>query len=223
MRVWLSVVLGLSCLLVRTAAAQETPKPGLKVTVTSGDGLIHNLRDPKPQSVVVKVTGADGLPVSGAVVFFQLPDPATPSGAFREEETSEETTMLTRQTNAEGNAVARGLRPNAMPGKWVIRTKVTHLGTTVDIEIPQINQEACRPGYRAASPPTGFCVKPGGSGKWIALVAAGGAAAVGAAVGLGSGKGGQGGASPTPTPTPTTPPTSPSGAIRLGSITIGPP
>jgi len=216
MCVRLAVAFGLSVL---ASPAQEAPKPELKVAVTSGERLVHNLQDRKPQTVVVKVTGADGSPVTGAMVVFQVPPGSTaPTGAFEEAGKPEETIMLPGVTDAQGNALARGLRPNAVPGAWKINVKVTHLGTTVDIQIAQINQEACKPGYRPASPPTGFCVKPGGSGKWIALVGGGAAVAGVLAATRGGGNGGTTTIQQQPLP-----PAAPSGTIRLGSITIGPP
>ena len=137
--------------------------------------------------------------MAGAAVVFTLPSEG-PGGSFVN---GEKTLVVT--TDAQGQAAARGLRPNGTVGKFDIRVTASHQGQSASATITQFNQVVQN-------------VKPsgGGSAKWvILLVALGGAGAAGAVLGTrGSGS------SPAP---PTTPPPPPTISISPGPGTVGPP
>ena len=141
------------------SSAQTT---GLKVVVLEGQGAINNVREHRAKEPVVQVVDDGSAPVSGATVSFQLPDNG-PSGAFGTGER-----MLNVVTDAKGQAVGRGLKPNQAVGRFGIRVTVSYRGQTASTTIFQTN-----------AAPAGAASSSGGSKKflWIALV--GGAAAGG--------------------------------------------
>jgi len=162
-----------------------------RIEVLEGDGAINNIRLHHAKEPVVRVSDQDGHPIPNVAVTFLLPSEGA-SGTF------DGKTSLTVMTDSNGQAVGRGLRPNAGAGQFQIRVTTSFQGQAATANIAQTNAEPAQGGI---------------SSKTILILAlVGGAAAAGAAVALGKGK----------SSTSTTPP--PSGAvISPGSPTFGPP
>ena len=153
-------------------SAQTT---GLKVVVVEGQGAINNVRERRAKEPVVQVEDDGNVPVPEATVTFQLPDNG-PSGIFGTGER-----MLTIVTDAKGQAVGRGLKPNQVVGRFGIRITVSYRGETASTTIFQTN-----------AAPAGAAASSGGGSKkflWIALV--GGAAAGGLVAARGHGSSSQ--------------------------------
>jgi len=151
------------CMLAVSADAQAT---AIKIVVQEGQGAINNIQQHRAKEPVIQVLHEDGEPVVGASVIFQLPDDG-PGGAF-----ADDSKMLTVQTDDKGQAVAHGLHPNQVAGKFQIRVTASFHGQTASAVVSQINAE---PG-----------VAKSGNGKLVLILAiVGGAAAAGAAAALG--------------------------------------
>jgi len=170
----------ISCILASPASAQEA---GIKIIVQEGQGAINNIPQRRAKEPVVQVQHEDGEPVVGATVTFLLPD-SGPGGTF-----ADGARMLNIQTDAKGQAVGRGLKPNATSGRFLIRVNVSYHGQTASTTIAQIN-----------AIPAG--ATKGGSGKKFLIIALIGGAAAG---GLAAALGGKSGSSPVSTPVTNTP------------------
>ena len=157
---WPAVLL---CIALAHAAAAPP-----RVEVVEGDGAINNIRLHRAKEPVVRVLDATGQPLSDVAVTFLLPESGA-SGMFADGHTS-----LTAMTDANGQAVGRGLRPNSHAGQFQIRVTASYQGEVATAVVTQTNAEP---------------VQAGGSSKKILIVALiGGAAAAGVAVALGKGK-----------------------------------
>ena len=184
----------ISCILASPGSAQEA---GIKIIVQEGQGAINNIPQRRAKEPVVQVQHEDGEPVVGATVTFLLPD-SGPGGTF-----ADGARMLNIQTDAKGQAVGRGLKPNATSGRFLIRVNVSYHGQTASTTIAQIN-----------AIPAG--ATKGGSGKKFLIIALIGGAAAG---GLAAALGGKGSSSPTSSPL-----TNPAGTVLVpGAPTIQPP
>jgi hypothetical protein len=176
----------------------------LNIVIVEGDGAVNNIRQRVAREPIVRVEDQNRKPVAGATVVFLLPGDGA-SGSFPGSQN-----MVTVQTNQNGEAVARGLRPNNVAGDFVIRVTASFQGSTATAVINQTNALA-----GAAGAAAGGAAAAGISGKVLAIIGIAAAAAVGggvyAATRGDSGNGGPG----TPTRTPT--------AISIGSPTVGAP
>ena len=183
----------------RPLAGQEQPKPRLNIVIVEGEGAINNIRQRTAREPIIRVEDENHRPLAGASVVFLLPDSGA-SGVF-----ANGTRMLTAMTDQQGRAVATGLRPNNIAGKFQIRVNATYQGMTGNATIAQTNAMA------AAAAAGGV------SGKLLAIIAvAGGAAAGGAILATRGGK-----ATPA---TPSTPPASrPTVSISAGTPSVGAP
>jgi hypothetical protein len=153
----------LLCAVLARAAA--TPP---RVEVVEGDGAINNIRLHRAKEPMVRVVDSTGQPLPDVAVTFLLPESGA-SGTFADGLTS-----LTIMTDANGQAVGRGLHPNNHTGEFQIRVMASYQGEAVTAVVTQTNAEP---------------VQAGGSSKKILIVALlGGAAAAGAAVLLAKGK-----------------------------------
>ncbi len=151
------------CMLAASASAQTEE---IKIVIQEGQGAINNIHEHRAKEPVIQVLHEDGEPVAGASVIFQLPDDG-PGGAF-----ADDAKMLTVQTDDKGQAVAHGLRPNQIAGKFQIRVTASFHSQTANAVVSQINAEPA--------------AAKSGNGRLILILAiAGGAAAAGAAVALG--------------------------------------
>lgn len=163
----------------------------LKITVIEGQGAINNVRAHTARDPVVEVRDADNVPLPGATVTFQTPADG-PGAVFPDNEKS-----LITQTDQNGRAVGRGLRPNSVTGAFQIRVTASYRSATGTVDIEQTN----------ASPAETKSTKK----YWlIGLVA--GAAAGGA---LAATHGGKSAAPATPA--------QPTGSIVPGTPSFGPP
>jgi len=185
----------ISCILASPAGAQDAA--GIKIIVQEGQGAINNIPQRRAKEPVIQVQHENGEPVVGATVTFLLPDTG-PGGTF-----ADGARMLNIQTDAKGQAVGRGLKPNATAGRFLIRVNVSYHGQSVSTTIAQIN-----------AIPAG--ATKGGSGKKFLIIALIGGAAAG---GLAAALGGKGSSSPTSSPV-----TNPAGTVLVpGAPTIQPP
>ena len=121
---------------------------------------------------MVQVTDENRKPIAGAVVVFLLPNQGA-GGAFANGAKS-----LTTLTDANGNAVARGMQANRLSGQYQIKVTASHQGQTSSTAINMTN--AVLTGAAAA----------GVSMKLLLILAAGGATAAGIAVAASGGGGG---------------------------------
>jgi len=87
--------------------AQEAGSaPKLNLMIVDGDGAINNIRQRTAREPIVQVEDQNHKPVAGAVVVFLLPDHGA-SGVF-----ANGSHTLTVVSDAQGRAVAKGLKPN---------------------------------------------------------------------------------------------------------------
>jgi hypothetical protein len=168
-------LLGVVLCAVLAQAAAAPPH----IEVVEGDGAINNIRLHRAKEPVVRVLDATGQPLPNVAVTFLLPESGA-SGMFADGHSS-----LTAMTDANGQAVGRGLRPNNTVGQFQIRVTASYQGAAATAIVTQTNAEP---------------VQAGSSSKKILIVALiGGAAAAGAAVALGKGKSSSPAAPPAPT------------------------
>ena len=164
-------------------AAGEIQK--LNIAIVEGDGAVNNIRQRMAREPMVQVTDENRKPVAGAAVVFLLPNQGA-GGAFASGAKS-----LTTLTDANGNAVARGMQANRLSGQYQIKVTASHQGQTASTSINMTN--AVLTGAAGA----------GVSMKLLLILGAVGGAAAGVAVAA-SGGGTTGRPSTTVTPgTPT--------------------
>jgi hypothetical protein len=181
---------------ISPALSQDLPAE-LNVIVVSGEGAINNIGQRAPSSPAVEVRDEKGKPVAGAAVVFTLPT-AGSSGEF-----SDGSKHLTVMTDAQGRAVAKGLKANSIPGKVPIHVNVSYRGLTARVNITQFNMAV--PGRSGSSMGTGKKVL-----IFLAVAAAGAAGGVYAITRNGNNS------SPAS-------PASPPIVVSPGSGTVGPP
>ncbi len=177
------------------AQAQAPPAVGIRIVVVEGEGAINNIHERRAKEPVVRVMDAEFRPVAGASVTF-LTTELGASATFPAGNT------LTTTSDAKGEAVGRGLRPNNVAGPFQIRVTAAWRGQNATAVINQTN----------VAP---LAVRKG-SGKKIAavLIIAGGGAA-GATLALARKK--------TPTPGTTPQPPSTATTITAGAGSFGKP
>ena len=144
----------------------------LNITIVEGDGAVNNIRQRMAREPMVQVTDENRKPIAGAVVVFLLPNQGA-GGAFANGAKS-----LTTLTDANGNAVARGMQANRLSGQYQIKVTASHQGQTSSTSINMTN--AVLTGAAA----TGISM------KLLLILAAGGATAAGIAVAASGGGGG---------------------------------
>ena len=144
----------------------------LNIAIVEGDGAVNNIRQRMAREPMVQVTDENRKPIAGAVVVFLLPNQGA-GGAFANGAKS-----LTTLTDANGNAVARGMQANRLSGQYQIKVTASHQGQTSSTAINMTN--AVLTGAAAA----------GISMKLLLILAAGGATAAGIAVAASGGGGG---------------------------------
>jgi len=190
--------LSAAIILAMLAASADAQSNGIKIVVQEGQGAINNIHQHHAKEPVVQVLHEDNEPAVGAAVSFLLPD-SGPGGTF-----ADDSKLLTVQTDEKGQAVATGLKPNSVPGRFQIRVTASYHGQTATAVVAQINAEPA-------------AAKSGSSKMLIILAIAGGAAAAGAAAALGH-KG-----SPSSTPVAVGQSTPPATILVPGTPTINPP
>ncbi len=194
MRFALVVARVLLSLVPVSSQAQEVT--GLNIVVVEAGGVINNVRQRTARETIVQVQDQNHKPVAGAVVSFVLPSQGA-GGTFANGAQS-----LTVITDAQGRAIAAGLRLNRIGGSWTMRVNASFGGHTASAAIPELNAVAAAGAGAAA----GAAI----STKVLIIVAAvAGAAAAGGAVAATHGGGGNNSTAPT--------------IIGLGSSTVGAP
>jgi len=148
------------------AAAQDAPGK-LNLVIVEGEGAINNIKQRTAREPVVQVEDENHRPVAGAAVLFDLPGQGA-SGTFPGGGHS-----LTVMTDSQGRAVARGLRPNNVQGRFQIHVTASHNGQTANATITMSNAVAAGAAAGASA---------GISGKLIAVIAIAAAAAAGGAI-----------------------------------------
>jgi hypothetical protein len=168
--------------------AQEAQAPKLRIVILEGEGAINNIKKRTAREPIVQVEDENNRPVAGAMVMFRLPEQGA-GGSFANGSKS-----IMAYTNADGRAVAVGLKPNATAGQFQISVQASYQGVTASAAITQTNIVAAAAAVGAAGATAGI------SKTLIAILAiAGGAAAAGTVAAT---RGGNGGSKPNPVPTP---------------------
>ena len=170
--IWQTVTLLLCALLAlppqTIRAAQAEAPTELNIIIVEGEGAVNNLRQRVVREPIVRVEDQNHKPVAGAAVSFLLPGNGA-GGTF-----ANGTKLLTVSSDANGQAVARGIRANNVTGQYQIRVTASAGKVSKTATISQTNAAAVAGGVAA-----GAAI----SGKLIAvLVIVGAAAAAGAAV-----------------------------------------
>jgi len=113
-------------------ASAQNPT-SLQIVIVEGEGAINNVKQRVNREPIVQVEDENHKPVAGAAVIFFLPNDG-PGGAF-----ANGSTTLTTTTNAQGQAVARGIRFNNQAGSMQIRVAASFAGQTASAIITQTN------------------------------------------------------------------------------------
>jgi hypothetical protein len=155
----------LSLLLALWIPATAQVAPMLNLVVLEGEGATNNIRQRTAREPIVQVQDENHKPVAGAIVVFTLPSNGA-GGVF-----ANGAKTLSMVSDNQGQAVARGFRPNGLKGQYQIRVSATHQGQTASTSINQTNAVV------AASAAAGAGI----SAKLIAVLVVAGAAAAGGA------------------------------------------
>jgi len=110
----------------------QTPT-SLRIVIVEGEGAINNVKQRVNREPIVLVEDENHKPVAGVSVTFFLPNQG-PGGTF-----TNGTNSLTTATNAQGQAVARGIRFNNQAGAMEIRVAASIAGQTASAIITQTN------------------------------------------------------------------------------------
>jgi len=110
----------------------QTPV-NLRIVIVEGEGAINNVKQRVNREPIVLVEDESHKPVARVSVTFFLPNQG-PGGTF-----DNGTNSLTTATNAQGQAVARGIRFNNQAGTMEIRVSASLAGQTASAIITQTN------------------------------------------------------------------------------------
>ena len=110
----------------------QTPT-SLQIVIIEGEGAINNIKQRVNREPIVQVEDESHKPIAGVSVTFFLPNQG-PGGTF-----ANGTNSLTVTTNAQGQAVARGIRFNNQAGAMEIRVAASLAGQTASAIITQTN------------------------------------------------------------------------------------
>ncbi|HSR09098.1 MAG TPA: hypothetical protein VLM42_18280, partial [Bryobacteraceae bacterium] len=105
----------------------------LQIIIVEGEGAINNVKQRVNREPIVQVEDENHKPVAGAAIIFFLPNDG-PGGTF-----ANGSSTLTTTTNAQGQAVARGIRFNNQAGSMQIRVTASFAGQTASAIINQTN------------------------------------------------------------------------------------
>jgi len=105
----------------------------LQILIVEGEGAINNIKQRVNREPIVQVEDENHKPVAGVAVIFFLPNTG-PGGTF-----ANGANTLTTTTNAQGQAVARGIRFNNQAGTMQIRVAASYAGQTASAIITQTN------------------------------------------------------------------------------------
>jgi hypothetical protein len=115
------------------AQAQGSAPAKLNIDIIEGEDAINNIRLRTAREPIVEVTDENHKPIAGALVLFALPT-SGPSAEF-----ANGAHTLSVVTDAQGRAIATGLRPNTIPGRFEIRVNASYRGATAERRIRQRN------------------------------------------------------------------------------------
>jgi hypothetical protein len=114
--------------------AQSAPVPSkLFIQVLEGEGALNDMRSRTTREPIVQVQDENHKPIAGVVVIFTTPSSGA-SATF-----SNGLTTLQTVTNAEGNAVASGFKPNGVSGSYQIQVQANWKQLTTTSVINQTN------------------------------------------------------------------------------------
>jgi hypothetical protein len=129
----ISTVIIASIVLAGFAVGQIQPS-GFHIAIIDGEGALNNVKGRIAREPIVQVEDTNHKRVVGAYVSFDTPA-SGPSGVFADGSTHFVTT-----TDADGRAVAQGLKPNNITGKFEIHVHVTYQGQPIgDVTIHETN------------------------------------------------------------------------------------
>ena len=185
--------------------AMAQAPPALNIVIVEGEGAINNVKQRVNRDPIVQVEDENHRPIAEAAVVFFLPDQGA-SGTF-----VNGSRTLTVTTNAQGRAVATGIRPNNINGPMQIRVTASYQGQTASAVINQTNVGGAAGGSGATTTTAGTGLSTGAKIA-IILAIAGGAAAGGV---IAATRGGGGGGNNNNMPPPF--------VITAGTPTVGAP
>jgi hypothetical protein len=116
---------------------QENAPAKLNIAIIEGEDAINNIRLRTAREPIVEVTDENHKPIAGALVLFTLPNGGA-GGAF-----ANGARTFSILTDSQGRAIATGLKPNAITGKFQIRVDASYRGASANTTIAQKN---ARPG-----------------------------------------------------------------------------
>jgi hypothetical protein len=148
------------------AGRAQDSGPKLNLVIVEGEGAINNIHQRTAREAIVQVQDENHKPVAGASVIFTLPARGA-GGSFAN---GSQTLAVT--TDNQGNAIARGFRPNQAQGQFQVHVNASFNGRTGSTDIHMSNAA----GAAAAATVAGLSVK-----LFVVLVAVGAAAAAGGA------------------------------------------
>ncbi|MGA1996035.1 MAG: hypothetical protein ABSH45_09680 [Bryobacteraceae bacterium] len=151
--------------LVPAGRAQDSG-PKLNLVIVEGEGAINNIRQRTAREAIVQVQDENHKPVAGASVIFLLPS----QGAGGQFANGSQTLAVT--SDSQGNAIARGFRPNHAEGQFQMHVNASSNGRTGSTDIHMRNAAV----GAATATVAGISVK-----LFVVLVAVGAAAAAGGA------------------------------------------
>jgi hypothetical protein len=117
----------------QTAYAQGPPPTQLQITILDGEGALNNIKQQTAREPIVQVEDQNHKPIAGALVIFALPQ-SGPSGTF-----AGGSTVFNGVSDAEGHAIATGLKPNNIAGNYQIQVTAKYQGLTAHATINQSN------------------------------------------------------------------------------------
>jgi hypothetical protein len=115
------------------ADAQAPPPPQLQITILDGEGALNNIKQQTAREPIVQVEDENHKPIAGALVIFSLPQSGA-SGTF-----AGGSTVFNGVSDAAGHAIATGLTPNNIVGKYQIQVTAKYHNLTAHTSINQSN------------------------------------------------------------------------------------
>ncbi len=181
-----------------TPAGAQTAAAKISLVIVEGEGAINNIRQRTAREPIVQVEDENHKPIAGAAVVFTLPSQGA-GGTF-----AGGAHTMTVTTNNQGQAVARGFRPNTTQGQFQIHVNASYSGQSASAVISQTNTLVA-----GAAAATGAGI----SAKLITILAVSAAAVAGGVVAVTRGGGTTANSATIPAGVTTTP----------GTGTVGPP
>jgi len=132
MRFFSILLAGLLAAPVPSPLSAQAPVLKLNLVIVEGEGAVNNIKLRTAREAIVQVEDENHKPVAGAAVVFTLPSQGA-GGAFASGQT------FTTVTDAQGRAVARGLRPNRIQGRFQIHVTASKDGQTTNADIAMSN------------------------------------------------------------------------------------